>query len=233
MATQEEEIYFYSTEKEVKIGKSVSRQAERQFKVEADALVQKRINDIGQKLALVCDRREIKYYFKVLEKDDVNAFALPGGYIYIFKGLWDKIEKEDDLIAAVLAHEIGHLCARHNIKRLQQSMGYGVLTVLVNTASGMDGYSRRKATVGINELLLSYSRRDELQSDRLAVSYLQKAGYNSLKIIELLEILQKESRDKPVGPLHVLTHPYITERMRAVRELIKGGNIEFDDYINS
>ena len=232
VATQEEETYFYSSDKEVKIGQSVSRTVESRFKAENDALVQKKIQEIGDKLAAVSDRKEIRYYFKVLNEDEKNAFALPGGYVYIFKGLWKKIEKKDDLIAAVLAHEIAHICARHNIKRLQQSIGYGTLSILV--AGGMnDGYSRSKAMVGINELLLSYSRNDELQADQLAVKYLSKAGYDPKAMMEVLAILRQEGRDRPVGQMHARTHPYIAERLKAIREKLNGGNIEFDDYINT
>ncbi|MFH2137086.1 MAG: M48 family metalloprotease [Candidatus Omnitrophota bacterium] len=232
VATHEEEIYFYSTEKEVKIGKSFSQQVEKNFDVEPDALIQKRITEIGKKIAQVCDRKEIDYYFKVLDEKDENAFALPGGYVYLLKGLWDKVEESDDLIAAVLAHEIGHICARHSIKRTQQSMGYNALSILV--AGGMNNaYARNKALVGINELLLSYSREDELQADRLSADYLKKAGYDPQAIIKVLQLLQKIQREKPVHFAYVQTHPYITERMRAVRELINNGNIGFDDYINT
>ena len=232
VATQEEETYFYSSEKEVKIGQSVSKTVEKRYKPEPDAIIQQRIKEIGDKIAQVSDRCEIRYYFSVLAEDEKNAFALPGGYIYIFKGLWDKIKDKDDLIASVLAHEIAHICARHNIKRLQKSIGYGTLSILV--AGGMnDGYSRSKALVGINELLLSYSRKDELQADRLAVKYLSKAGYNTESFLEVLNILQEEGRKRPTGQRYARTHPYITERVRAVREILNGGNIKFDDYINT
>ncbi|MBI4845681.1 MAG: M48 family metalloprotease [Candidatus Omnitrophica bacterium] len=232
-ATGKEEVYFYSTEKEVKIGESLSRQAESVFKLENDPLIQQRVNAVGQKLAEVCGRKEINYFFKVLDEKEINAFALPGGYVYIFRGLWDKIEKNDSLIAAVLSHEIAHITTRHSIKRLQSSLGYNALAVLVGVSHDMDAYSRSKAMAGINELILSYSRNDELEADVLALDYLKKAGFDVQCVIEVLQILQQAQRDKPIQGAYLQTHPYITERMKAVKENLNMGNIGFDDYINT
>jgi len=233
VATEKQEIYFYSTEKEVRIGQSLSQAVEEKFKLDDDPLSQQHIDAIGQKLALVNERKDLRYSFKLLQEDKVNAVALPGGFIYIFKELWDKVKESDDAIAAVLAHEIAHVSARHSIKRLQSSMGYGALSVLVVAARGIDARSRTNAIIGINELLLSYSREDELEADALAVKYLVNAGYDPGAIIEVLEILQQSERERPIRPLYVATHPYITERMRTVRERIDKGNIGFDDYINT
>lgn len=233
VATQQEEVYFYSTEKEVGIGNSLSKIIEEKFKLKDDPLEQKRLRQIGEKIVQAGDRREIKYYFSLLDEKEVNAFALPGGYIYIFKDLWEKIKGSDDQIAAVLAHEMAHISARHSIKRLQGSLGYSVLTVLVGTTPSMDAQSKRKALIGINELMLAYSREDELQADSLSVKYLTLAGYNPQAILEVLNVLQKAERDKPIRGEYVATHPYLTERMRQVTELINRGTIRFDDYINT
>lgn len=235
LATQKEETYFYSDGKEVKIGKSLSKTLEKKFKLDNDPLIQQRINQIGQKLVRVNDRKEIRYYFKVLEskKDEINAFALPGGYVYIFRGLWDQISDTDDAIAAVLAHEIAHIAARHSVKRMQASLGINVMSILVLGTSKMDPYSKRKAMSGINQLILSYSRRDEIEADILAIKYLGKAGYDVTGSIKVLDVLQKSQRDKPIRPGHWRTHPYITERKSAVRQQINRGTIEFDDYINT
>ena len=233
VATRSEEIYFYSTEKEVKIGKAFAERIEKKFQLEDDLLLQQKIKRIGGKLAGVCDRKEIKYSFKLLKDDTVNAFALPGGYVYMFKGLWDKLGNDDALIAAVLSHEIGHICARHSIKRLQTSVGYGILSILVNTAGRMNRLERRKATIGINELLLAYSRADEFEADRLSVKYLGKAGYEQTAVIDVLKILRKEQRENPIKPLAAATHPYISQRIKNVKQHIDTVQIEFNDYINT
>ncbi len=232
-ATHEEEIYFYSTEKEIKIGQSLSRQIEREFKPVDDPLIQQRINNIGQRIARVNERKDLRYYFKVLDAKDTNAVALPGGYVYIFNGLWKKIEKDDAKIAAVLAHEIAHIAARHSIKRIQASLGVNVLSVLIAVTPSSDPYSKSKAMAGIGELMLAYSREDELQADFLATKYMRKSGYDLSAVLDVLQILQDEQRKRPIRSTIVQTHPYISERRKLVKEQINRGSIGFDDYINT
>jgi predicted Zn-dependent protease len=235
VATHQQEVYFYSDDKEVKIGRSLSETVEDKYDLDNDPLIQQKIDSIGQKLVAVNDRKEIRYHFKVLEseKDEINAFALPGGYIYMFRGLWDELSDDDSKIAAVLAHEIAHVAARHSIKRIQSSLGTNVMSVLVVGSRSMDPYSKRKALAGIGQLILAYSRSDEIEADVLATKYLQRAGYNSKGIIEVLDVLNKTQRDKPIRPSHWRTHPYITERKKVVNQHLNRGTIEFDDYINT
>lgn len=234
LATGSEEMYVYSSEREERMGASLARQVEQTVKPLPDALIQQRVNEIGQKIAEVCDRQEIPYNFKVLDEKEKNAFALPGGYVYIFRGLWDDIAAQDDMIAAVLAHEVAHISARHSIKRLQHTMSYGVLGILVNTpVADMDAQSRAQATAGIYELLLDYSREEELEADTLSVGYLKRAGYSTTAVVDVLHKLQDIQRALPVGPQHALTHPYITDRVSSVTAQMKEGAIEFDDYINT
>jgi beta-barrel assembly-enhancing protease len=235
LATQKEETYFYSDEKEVKIGRSLSVSVEKKFKLDNDPLIQQRINQIGQKLVAVSDRREISYYFKVLDskKEEINAFALPGGYVYIFRGLLDKINDDDAKIAAVLSHEIAHIAARHAVKRMQSAVGVDVMSILVLGTSKMDSYSKRKAMQGIGELILAYSRQDEIEADTLGTKYLQKAGYDVSKMFAVLAVLEKSQKDKPVSAEHLRTHPYIAEREKVVTQQINRGSIKFNDYINT
>jgi len=235
VATQKEEIYFYSDDKELKIGKSLSARVEKKFKPDNDPLVQQRINQIGGKLVKINDRKEINYYFKVLEskKDEINAFALPGGYVYIFRALWDKLSDDDAKIASVLSHEIAHIAARHSVKRMQSAVGANVMSILILGTSKMDNYSKGKAMQGINELRLSYSRKDEIEADILATKYLKKAGYDVSGVTKVLNVLEKVQRAKPIRPGHSRTHPYITERKKAVKQQVNRGTIDFNDYINT
>ncbi|MGE5197715.1 MAG: Maf family nucleotide pyrophosphatase, partial [Deltaproteobacteria bacterium] len=122
VVTGKEETFYYSTEREVQIGKSVSKEVEKQYKLAEDPLLQERVRVIGNKISAVCDRKDIDYTFKVLDDKEVNAVSLPGGFVYVNKGLMERVDNDDEL-AAVLAHEVGHLVARHSIKRLQATMG--------------------------------------------------------------------------------------------------------------
>src|SRR3989338_8794479 len=109
-ATGKEDIMFVGTDKEVNIGKSIAESIEKskEIKLDPDPLMTERVNEVGQKIASVSGRKEVKYTFRVIDKDDVNAFALPGGYVFVFKGLVDKVSRDDEL-AAVIAHEIAHV----------------------------------------------------------------------------------------------------------------------------
>jgi len=227
----EEPVFTPSETNEEKSGQQISKNVEKKFKSVDNFNLQSKIQKIGYKLVSTSDRKDISYHFEILDDKEVNAFALPGGYIYIFKGLLDKT-KSDDEIAGVLAHEIGHISARHVAKRVRGSIGLNALALLlVNMES--DAYSKQEAYKALTELMLQYSREDELEADRLAVKYMKAAGFNPQGIIIFLEKLRKIEYEKPITQPHVFkTHPYIGDRIKSVKQEINGA-IEFKDYINS
>ncbi|MCX5702403.1 MAG: Maf and M48 domain-containing protein [Candidatus Omnitrophica bacterium] len=230
IVTGKEETFYYSTDKEVQIGKSIAREVEKKYKLADDPLVQKRAEDIGKKIVNVCDRKDIDYNFKVLDDEEVNAVSLPGGFIYVNKGLIDKIDNDDEL-ACILGHEIGHIVARHSIKKLQAIMGYSILRIL--TASiPQGGQVGNVADIAFTEIMLGYARDDELLADRLASRYAKLAGYNPYSMIEFIEKLQEINRRKPLRPKNYFkTHPYASDRIRIVKQEL-GEKMDFDDYIN-
>jgi MAF protein len=230
IVTGKQETYFYSTEREVLMGRAISKQVEKEYKPEEDPLIQERVDNIGKKISSVCDRKEIDYHFTVLADEEVNAFALPGGFIYINKGLIDKISNDDEL-ACVLAHEVGHIVARHSIKKLQAMMGYSILRILTTQVPG-SGEAGAAADAAFTEILLGYSRDDELLADKLGARYSRLAGYNPRAMISFLEKLQEINRRKPPAPKsYFKTHPYVPDRIRTVKEEV-GEKITFTDYIN-
>ena len=230
IVTGQEEKFYYSTDKEVQMGEAISKQVEKQYKLVDDPLIQKRVADIGKKIAAVSDRKEIDYTFKVLDEEEVNAVSLPGGFMYINKGLIDKIGNDDEL-AGVLAHEIGHIVARHSIKKLQALQGYYILRILVAQAPS-GGAVGNAADAAFTELLLGYAREDELLADQLGARYAKLAGYNPHGMIAFLEKLQEINRRKPLAPKsYFKTHPYVPDRIRVVKQEL-GESIGFKDYIN-
>jgi MAF protein len=230
VVTGQEETFFYSTDKEEQMGRAIAKQVEKEYKFADDPLIQKRVEDIGKKIVSVCDRKDIDYNFKVLDDEEVNAFSLPGGFVYVNKGLVDRVANDDEL-AGVLGHEIGHIVARHSIKKLQAVQGYSLLRALIGVASKSAGVGNA-ADIAFSELMVGYSREDELLADQLGVRYLKLAGYDPNAMITFLEKLQEVNRRKPLTPMNYFkTHPYVPDRIRVVKQEL-GERIEFKDYIN-
>jgi len=230
LVTKQEEKYYYSTDKEVQMGRSIDQQVQKEYKFSNDPLQQKRLQDIGNKIAAVSDRKEIDYHFQVLEDDEVNAVSLPGGYVYVNSGLLDKVSNDDEL-ACVLAHEVGHIVARHSIKKLQAMQSYSVLRLLVAVAPGT-GDLGNAADTAFTQFLLGYSRGDELLADQLGARYARLAGYDPHGMITFLTKLQDINRRMPLQEKsYYKTHPYVPDRIRVVKQEL-GESIDFGDYIN-
>ena len=231
-ATGRQDIMFVSTEKEINIGRRIAEGIEDNpdITLDPDPLMTERVRRVGQRIASVSDRKEVNYTFSVIDKDDVNAFALPGGYIFIFRGLVEKVDTDDEL-AAVMAHEIAHVVARHSVKRLQGGIGYNILQILM-AATGAASQDARKIDAAFGQLIMSYSREDEALADRIAVRYLKKAGFKPMAMLDFLKKLQEVDRNAPVRQYRSYrSHPHIADRIRMVKqELI--GEVDFTDYMN-
>ncbi|MFC1704629.1 Maf family nucleotide pyrophosphatase [Candidatus Omnitrophota bacterium] len=226
VATQREDVFFYSTDREVNLGKSVSKAFEKEYELSEDVSLQKKVAKIGKDIVAVCDRKAIDYYFKVVEEDEINAVSLPGGYVYIFKGLIDELENDDEL-AGVIAHEVGHIVARHSIKKLQAALGMTLLSLV--TISTTSPEFARGANAAISSVFLEYSKEDEFLADELSIKYCKLAGYNPEGVVTLLEKLLKNREIRPFS--YWRTHPYVSERMAYARQAIYG-RMGFRDYIN-
>ena len=230
IVTGEEESYIYSTDKEVQMGTAIDKQVEEEYKMAEDPLMQKRVEDIGKRIVAVCDRKDIEYHFKVLEDEEVNAVSLPGGYVYIFKGLIEKVSSDDEL-AGVIGHEVGHIVARHSIKKLQAQQLYTLL-MIATAASSQSGQVASAADLAFTQIMLGYSREDELLADQLGTRYAKLAGYNPQGMITFLTKLQDLNRRRPLQPINYFkTHPYVPDRVRIVKQEL-GQGITFNDHIN-
>lgn len=237
LASQREEFTLTSDEREVRMGEAIAEQVLKKFKPLDDPATQERIRALGERLAAVCDRKSLLYHFTVIqyphdthvkEGDDVNAFAIPGGYVFVFEGLV-KAAKDDDELAGVVAHEIGHIAARHPVKRYESSLG----TTLVQALAGAtrDARFARGVSAALGQLYLAYSREDELLADRLGVRYMKDAGFDPEGMLRFLQTLQEIHR-REIRPFsYFRTHPYIADRIRVVKEEAFG-KIDFTDHIN-
>ncbi len=231
-ATGEQDIIFVSTDKEIDMGRRIAESIERNpdITLDPDPLMTERVERIGKRLASVSDRKEVSYTFAVVDMDEVNAFALPGGYIFIFKGLVEKVDTDDEL-ASVMAHEMAHVVARHSVKRLQGGVGYNILRILmVVTGAGMQDARRINSAFG--QLIMSYSREDEALADRIAIKYLKKAGFDPMAMLSFLKKLQQVHREGPIRPYSSYrSHPHIADRIRMVKQELTG-EVDFTDYMN-
>ncbi|MFH0732206.1 MAG: M48 family metalloprotease [Candidatus Omnitrophota bacterium] len=211
--------------------KGAAKQVEEKIGLDEDMTSQDRIDEIGQRIAAVCDKKDIVYTFKVLKGEDINAFALPDGYVYIYKGLVDKA-KTDDEIAAVLAHEIGHIVSKHHQERSRRYLLANIFQIVAVTGAET---KQDKVNIynAINELTLSYSREEEIEADRTATIYLKRAKYDPMAVISMIKILIKSELEGPIKPQRKWrTHPYLNDRIKVAREEIEG-RIDFVDYINT
>jgi predicted Zn-dependent protease len=171
-ATGKKEIIFIDTSQEVAIGKNVAKEVLKRYKILKEEKTQKYVQRIGQKMAIVSDRHDVQYFFTVLDSEELNAFTLPGGGVYINKGLVDILNEDE--IACVLGHEIGHVAARHAVKKIQGQIGYQLLVhIALYEISKKDKKLAKSVAKGTNAIfgliLLGYSRQDELLADKLAI----------------------------------------------------------------
>lgn len=207
----------WSKKEEVRIGQQVAAEVEKAYKLDPDPAVQQRVQTIGQRLIAVAGDKDFRFSFKVLASEEINAFALPGGPIYVFRGLMDKIGDDEDMLAGVLAHEMAHVNRRHANKQYTEGLWRGIVISLATRGSVRDA-----AEIADALMQLRYSRQHEYEADRLAVEYTYKAGYDPHGILRFLEMLQREEK---IGnrwvETNLRTHPFSDRRAAEVRKHIQ------------
>ena len=209
-----------TSDEEVQMGQEFSVEVEKEFPVYENAEVVAYVQSVGDRIARVCDRRDIAYHFAVIKKDEINAFALPGGYIYIYTGLMEILDDEAQL-AAVLAHEVGHVAARHSTERLTTMYGYSALAGLL-LGDDPSFWAGLAADLFSTTGMLAYSRSNEYEADRLGVTYANSAGYDPAGMSELLSKFQMAERGEPSKLEEWLsTHPPTSERVSKVTVLVR------------
>lgn len=214
-ATGRREFLFINSQEEASMGRDLDLEIRKQMRVIDGGSLQGRIDAIGARVAAVSDRRDLAYHFAVVDADDFNAFAIPGGYIYVNDGLMRAAT--DDELASVLAHEIGHVAAKHSVKQLQTVMGY---QIIAGVASGVTGSQLATGAMDLvfNIVNKGYSRKDELLADALAVRYTRSAGYNPYGLVTFFQKLKEQAKERGPG-LRVeflSSHPDLDERIQKV-----------------
>ena len=217
----EADIFRPSVADQKKLGEQAAQQVLQKYRVVTDSRARS-FERVGRRLVAnmpAQDRTKWSYRFRVVESKDVNAFALPGGNMFIFTGLLDKIGSTDEL-AGVTGHEIAHVRREHWAKQYasqqKRSVGLGVLLGLTKAK----GAIRDIAGIGNSLLSLSYSRNDEYDADRNGLINMVAANYDPRGMIDLFQTLQQASGNKGGGPEFLSTHPMSRERLERVEEFI-------------
>ena len=229
-----------SLEEEVKLGRQEHQKIIGQFGVYDDPELQNYINQVGQRVAAESSREEIEYTFTILNSDMINAMALPGGFIYITRGMLMHMNSESEL-AAVLGHEIAHVTEKHALRRENRGKGIQVLNTVLAAVSGQPGlYELGNVFGGV--LLSGYSREFELEADEVGARFMAKAGYSPQAMLDTIEILKAkdrveiaqarlENREPAVYHGFLSTHPDHDTRYREAIVASKKLKRNYDEFI--
>ena len=214
------QIDFYSLEKEVALGRMLAREVDQQSKLITDPAVNEFVNRVTQNIVLNSDAK-VPFTVKVVDSDEVNAFALPGGFLYVNRGLIEAADNEAE-IAGVMAHEIAHVCARHGVEQASKGTLINYASIPLIFLGGIGGYAIQQAAgLAIPLGFLKFSRGAEREADRLGAQYMWAAGYDPQALASFFEKLMARDKRKP-GTLSKMfsTHPYTGDRITAVSELV-------------
>jgi beta-barrel assembly-enhancing protease len=218
-------INFYSLEKEIALGKQVAQEVERQARVIDDPVISEYVNRVGQNLVRNSDVK-VPVTIKVLDAEEVNAMALPGGFFFVNSGLILKAETEAEL-AGVMAHEIAHIAARHGTRQATRGQVVNLASIPLIFMGGWTGYGIRQATSVLVPIgFLRFSRAFESEADMLGLQYLYKAGYDPTAFVDFFEKIQSAEKKKPgtmskVFSSHPMTDDRIKNSQKNIQEILE------------
>jgi predicted Zn-dependent protease len=218
-------VNFYSLEKEIALGKSLAQDVERQARIITDPVISEYVNRIGQNLVRNSDAK-VPFTIKVIDGEEVNAFALPGGFFFVYSGLIMKADNEAEL-AGVMAHEIAHVAARHGTRQATRGEIANLATIPLIFMGGWTGYGiQQAASILVPVGFLKFSRGFESEADMLGLEYMYKAGYDPTAFVDFFEKIETLEKQKP-GTLSKVfsSHPMTDDRIKAaqknIQELLK------------
>ena len=215
-------VNFFSLEKEIAIGKSLAQEVERSSKLIDDPVVTEYVNRVGQNLVRNSDAK-VPFTIKVIDSDEVNAFALPGGFFYVNSGLILRAQEESEL-AGVMAHEISHVTARHGTRQATKGelMQLASIPAMIFIPYSMAGYAMYQGlNLAIPLTFLKFSRDAEREADFLGIQYMYKAGYDPNSYVTFFERIQADEKRRPgTIPKVFSSHPPTPERIENTQKEI-------------
>jgi predicted Zn-dependent protease len=226
-------VNFYSLEKEIAIGKGLAQQVEKQAKIINDPVISEYVNRVGQNLVRNSDAK-VPFTIKVIDSEEVNAFALPGGFFFVNSGLILKADSEAEL-AGVMAHEIAHVAARHGTKQATRGEIAQLATIplIIMTYGTWTGYGiYQAASILVPIGFLKFSRGFESEADMLGLEYMYKAGYDPTAFVDFFEKIQTMEKRKPGTMAKVFsTHPPTDDRIKAAQKNIQEILVAKPEYV--
>jgi predicted Zn-dependent protease len=209
----------FSQEEEVAIGRQTAGNVLGAAPLVDDARLQQYVNRVGRWIASQSERPDLDWYFGVIESNDINAFAAPGGYVFVTKGLYGSLQSESEL-AGVLAHEIGHVIKKHYLKILQQSTLVDIGGKLLTKKVGESEYIKRLIGNGAEIYARSLDKNAEFEADRVAVILAARAGYDPFGLPTVLQDIARVAKDDNRIALLFKTHPHPDDRLAQLGEAI-------------
>lgn len=222
----EKQLMLVSEQQDIAIGSRYAPEAEKQMGgAIASQQLQNYINSVGRKLAGLSQRPDWDYHFVALNDESINAFALPGGYVFLTKGMLRQLTSGAQL-AAILAHEIAHIVARHASVVMSREIGIDVLLSLVTSEKTPSGVL---TAAGLTRQILglSYSRADERQADLAGLDYMVKAGFDPYGMVRTMQMLQEQNARRPIDFLS--SHPSPENRIAYLHEKIQANYYNVTD----
>ena len=226
-------INFYSLEKEIALGKQLATEVEKQAKIVDDPIIAEYVNRVGQNIVRNSDAK-VPFTIKVLDTEEVNAFALPGGFFFVNSGLILKADTEAEL-AGVMAHEIAHVACRHATRQQTKGdlMEIGAIAGSMLTGWTWTGYAIRQGmSLAIPLTMLQFTRAEEKEADHFGLQYLYKSGYDPKSFVDFFEKIETMEKRKPGSIAKVfMTHPMNDDRIKSAQNEIQIELKPKDEYV--
>jgi len=211
-----------SQQQEVAIGQDYSQQINAQLPIVSDPEINRYVNVLGDEIARRTSRADLDWRFYIVDSREVNAFAVPGGYIYVNRGLIERTSRMDEL-AGVLGHEIGHVVRRHSIEQMQKAQGANIGVTLACVLTGVCNSQIAGAAINVagGAVFARFSRQDELEADQEAIANTVRAGISPQGIVTMFEKLLQERRSRPSAVAGwFATHPMEEDRIAGAQATI-------------
>jgi len=211
-----------SQQQEVQMGQEYAQQINAQLPIVQDPELNRYINVLGDSIAGLTSRKDLDWHFFIVDAQEVNAFAVPGGYVYVNRGLIQRADQMDEL-AGVLGHEIGHVVRRHTVKQMEKAQGANVGVTLACVLTSICNSQVAGAAINIagGAVFARFSRQDEAEADAEGVKNTVRAGISPAGMVSMFQKLLEERKSRP-GAVEswFLTHPLEEDRINAVQALI-------------